>query len=72
VNVIEIFYCKMSVTLWHIDPLLDSGPHAAVEVLLEALFSVWSAPRLITQRTDFSSVSAVELRVDSRGTVASQ
>jgi hypothetical protein len=27
-------------------PLLDGGPHATMEVLLEAVFSVWSASRL--------------------------
>jgi hypothetical protein len=27
------------------EPLLDSGPRATMEVLLEAVFSMWSAPR---------------------------
>jgi hypothetical protein len=27
-------------------PLLDSGPRSTMEVLLEAIFSMWSAPRL--------------------------
>jgi hypothetical protein len=29
-----------------LEPFLDSSPHATMEVLLEAVFSMWSAPRL--------------------------
>jgi hypothetical protein len=56
VNVVEVFCCKIFVILWHIDPLLGSGPRATMEVLLEAVFSMWSAPRLYhaTDRVQFS------------------
>jgi hypothetical protein len=41
-----IFYANFIIVLWHIDPLLGSSPRAKVEVLLEEVFSLWSAPRL--------------------------
>jgi hypothetical protein len=46
-------------------PLLGSGPRAAMEVLLEAMFSVWCAPRLYhaTERDEFSSVEWIGLWV---------
>jgi hypothetical protein len=39
-----------------LEPLLDSGQHATVEVLLEAVFSMWSGPKLYhsTDRVQFS------------------
>jgi hypothetical protein len=56
--------------IWHMEPLLgngritneiaavDSGPRATVEVLVEAVFSMWSAPRLY----DPTDQGAVQLR----------
>jgi hypothetical protein len=46
-----------------LEPLLGSGPRATMEVLLEAVFSMWPPPSYITPPTEFSSVgecSAVE------------
>jgi hypothetical protein len=42
-------------------PLLGGCPHATMEVLLEAMFSTWSAKRLYhaTDRVQLSSISTV-------------
>jgi hypothetical protein len=71
-------YFKTAIILWHIDPLLGndretnkrkrllygSGPRPTTEVMLEAVFSMWSAPRLYhaTDRDQFSYYMAVEWR----------
>jgi hypothetical protein len=45
--------CKYAILL---EPLLGSGPRATMEMLLEAMFSMWSVPRLYqaTDRVQFS------------------
>jgi hypothetical protein len=47
-------HCRKYATL--LEPLQDSGPCAAVEVLFKAVFAMWSAPRLYrsTDRVQFS------------------
>jgi hypothetical protein len=42
--------------------LLGSGPRTTIEELLEAVFSMWSGPRLYhsTDRVQFSAVSAMQ------------
>jgi hypothetical protein len=43
--------------IWHTDPLLGSVPHTEVEVLLDAVFSMWS----ILRPYHTSSVSPVHV-----------
>jgi hypothetical protein len=42
------------------DPLLGSGQQATTEVLLEAVFSMWSGLRLYHSTDQFELVSAVQ------------
>jgi hypothetical protein len=41
-------------------PLLDSGPGATTEVLLEAVFSMWPVPRLYHATDRVQSITRVE------------
>jgi hypothetical protein len=47
-----------------LEPLLRSGPRATMEVLLEALFSMWVAPRLY-HSTDLVHFSAMQWSITS-------
>jgi hypothetical protein len=76
VSIYTVIYRTLSelLILWYIDmllgnnsettqkPLLSSGPRATMEVVLEAAFSMWSAPRLYdsTDRVQFSEFRAAE------------
>lgn len=43
-----------------LEPLLDISPCATMEVLLEAVFSMWLAPQPLTQLTELSWCSGVQ------------
>jgi hypothetical protein len=45
-----------------LEPLLGSGPHASMEVLLQAVFLCGPLRGYITRPTEFNSVSAVQWR----------
>jgi hypothetical protein len=53
----------MALILWHIDPLLGSGPHAVMKYCWKGCFLCGPLRRYMTRPTEFSSVcecSAVE------------
>jgi hypothetical protein len=45
-----------------LEPLLGIGPRATMEVQLEAVFSMWSAPRLYHSSTEFQTVQLLASR----------